>query len=414
MACDNLTHTISFSNNTPLIGETVTCTATVTNNGSTTEQFHVVFAQSGMSPFSTSTVRTIAPGATIAVTGTFQGTIATTVNICADVVCDTIPTGVFQYYPSDYYWNVRCDHLPVHSNSQTYINYFDTVLSGSWTTPHKHFIGTIAGGYRPNAVTSATPRKSLTFCNYQGVYDIWSISDYTLQYPVTSSMLVSPPGMEMGENTYYMIDKSLNKLWGVYDGRLNYRYPTPPPACSNSSLIASTGDICGVSAWTWDLNSYALRPDGHPSNSMSGTCPPAGAIRKDEWDAGVINHALFAAAYHVSSDWVYPARASGSGTSNPSGEFCIPNGTRFRLKSSYDINAFSSDPDVRMVLTCLKKYGFFVLENGWQPEVVFYSEAGHTLSYSKFTGIPWSAFEAVNMTSMIDNNDSGKMKAGTF
>ena len=89
MVCDNLAHTISFSNNTPVIGETVTCTATVTNNGTTTEQFHVNFSQSGLSPFSTSDVKTIAPGATIAVTGTFQGTIATTVNICADLICDT-------------------------------------------------------------------------------------------------------------------------------------------------------------------------------------------------------------------------------------------------------------------------------------------------------------------------------------
>ena len=134
--------------------------------------------------------------------------------------------------------------------------------------------------------------------------------------------------MEAGENTYYMIDKTTKKLWGMYDGRLNKRVVYPDP-----TLIPSTGDMAAVSAWTWDLTTYDLRPDGHPSNSMSGTCPPAGAIRKDEWDAGVINHALFAAAYRVSADWVYPARASGSGISNPSGQNSYPEWNTVQIKS---------------------------------------------------------------------------------
>ena len=141
--------------------------------------------------------QTITPGATISVTATFQGTITGTINICANLVCDTPPTGVFQYYPQDHYWNVRCDHLPVHSNSPTYIAYLNTPLSGGWNGTHAHFIGTIAGGLRFNAVTSATPRKTVTFYKYcsDGVcYDIWKISDYTLQYPITSDMVVSPAG----------------------------------------------------------------------------------------------------------------------------------------------------------------------------------------------------------------------------
>jgi hypothetical protein len=94
MACDNLTHTISISKNTILIGETVTCTAIVTNNGTTTEKFHVVFTNDG-SPLSTSTLQTIAPGATINIPVSFQGITAGTVSICSDMVCDTISTDAY-------------------------------------------------------------------------------------------------------------------------------------------------------------------------------------------------------------------------------------------------------------------------------------------------------------------------------
>ena len=90
--CTNLVHTIAFSNNTPNIGETVACTATVTNTGSTTEKFHINFAANSGAPFYTDSVQTIAPGATISVPAAFQGTFAGTVNICADLVCDTTVT----------------------------------------------------------------------------------------------------------------------------------------------------------------------------------------------------------------------------------------------------------------------------------------------------------------------------------
>ena len=90
MACNNLQHTISLSKTTPVVGETVTCTSTVTNTGLTTEQFHIVVTANGAAPFYTSAVRTITPGEVITIQSSFVGETAGNVNLCADLVCDTV------------------------------------------------------------------------------------------------------------------------------------------------------------------------------------------------------------------------------------------------------------------------------------------------------------------------------------
>jgi hypothetical protein len=396
MACDNLTHTISFSKTNPVVGETVTCTATVTNNGATTEQFHVSFAQQGLSPFFTSTVKTIAPGATISIPTTFQGMVTGTINICANVLCDTQPSGVFQFYPSDYFWNVRADHLPVHANNATYINYLNSPAG----TRQKAIMG-VWENAQFNYVNDATPRKTLTYWDYMDTWKIWQNGDYTIQYPVPPDAKVSGVNL-MGENTYYMIDTSANICWAMYDGRLNYRVAYPDP-----TLISSPGDMACIWSAKFDMTNYALRPNGQSGCSMSGLLPVPGLIRKAEIDAGVINHALFCSLYHISKDWVYPARASGSNSTYP-----IPNGTRFRMRADYDISGYSGA--ARTVLNCMKKYGFFALENTGNHEFTFGSEIGVGLSWSNFTSIPPTSLEAVDMSSMIINTNTGQMKAGTF
>ena len=61
MACNNLQIVVAVSNQTPHVGDIVSCTATVTNPWTTTEMYHVVFTADG-NEFGRSGVMTIEPG----------------------------------------------------------------------------------------------------------------------------------------------------------------------------------------------------------------------------------------------------------------------------------------------------------------------------------------------------------------
>jgi parallel beta-helix repeat protein len=99
MACDNLVQTFTVSNSNPTVNDTVTCTSSVKNNGTTSEKFHIVFSANGVT-FNTGTVKTVASGATVVTTAGFQPLTSGSMSICGDLFCDTTPTSAV--YASDY------------------------------------------------------------------------------------------------------------------------------------------------------------------------------------------------------------------------------------------------------------------------------------------------------------------------
>jgi PKD repeat protein len=92
MACDNLSMVFTVSNLTPTVNETVSCSASVTNNGTTIESYHIIFSANGVE-FGRSGVITIDPGNVHSTTMFFNPVAEGSVVICADLVCDTIPAG---------------------------------------------------------------------------------------------------------------------------------------------------------------------------------------------------------------------------------------------------------------------------------------------------------------------------------
>jgi hypothetical protein len=85
-----LDNAVSFSTDTPQLGEMITCTSTVKNTGTTSDTFKVSFSYQGGVPFYTSPNQPIAPGATVVTTTEFQCVEAGNVNISADAV-STLP-----------------------------------------------------------------------------------------------------------------------------------------------------------------------------------------------------------------------------------------------------------------------------------------------------------------------------------
>lgn len=81
-------------------------------------------------------------------------------------------------------------------------------------------------------------------------------------------------------------------------------------------------------------------------------------------------------------------------------------GQRFRLKASFDTGGFS--PEVEVILVAMQRYGLILADNGsswfvsgapddrWSNDVL-----------RELKGIPGSAFEAVDASSMRIDPDSG-------
>jgi hypothetical protein len=84
-------------------------------------------------------------------------------------------------------------------------------------------------------------------------------------------------------------------------------------------------------------------------------------------------------------------------------------GLRMRLKAGYDISGFS--PEVQVILRALKKYGLILADNGspWYisgvPDEHWDNDILHELH-----DIDGSAFEAVDVSSLMLHPDSGQVK----
>ncbi|MCI0478063.1 MAG: hypothetical protein L0Y55_17605, partial [Anaerolineales bacterium] len=224
-------------------------------------------------------------------------------------------------FPADNIWNARIDALPVHPQSNTYINFI-----GASKGLHPDFgSGTWDGGpigIPFNIVPSAQANVPISFY-YPGESDPGP-------YPI-------PPGAlrEWGSDHHILIlQQGMCLLYEVYD--------------------ASTSD--GGVSWNagsgakWNLNSNALRPAGWTSADAAGLSLLNGLVRYDEIVAGEIKHAIRFTVRATNSTHIWHARHL---TSSPYNVNAPPMGQRFRLKSSFNISTFS--PEVQVILTAFKR-----------------------------------------------------------
>ncbi len=86
-------------------------------------------------------------------------------------------------------------------------------------------------------------------------------------------------------------------------------------------------------------------------------------------------------------------------------------GQRFRLRADFNISAFS--PEVRVVLRALKEYGMVLADNGssWYLSGAPDSRWNND-HLSELGRVPGSAFEAVDVSSLMDDPDSGRVRPG--
>jgi len=132
--------------------------------------------------------------------------------------------------------------------------------------------------------------------------------------------------------------------------------------------------ICGLS---WDLNRVYPRygRGEHCTSADAAGFPMAPLLlNADEvWAAGQANGDIGHAIRFIlgnnrmaASLYVHPASHGTKATTDANAN-AVPYGSQLRLKSTFDVDAFSSKPAVRAILRSLKKYGMFLSDGGGVP-----------------------------------------------
>jgi hypothetical protein len=271
------------------------------------------------------------------------------------------PLGSCPVFPPDNAWNRDVSGLPVHANSQRYI---DTIVaSGSNKFLHADFGG--AGEYVIPYITVAGAQPAVPI-NYVAYGDESDPGPYPIP-------LGAP--IEGGSDRHVLaVDRDNCKLYELFAA-----YP------KLDHWDASSGAV-------FDLRSNALRPDGWTSADAAGLPVFAGLVRYDEVARGHIDHALRFTVSQTQRGYIHPATHFASSSTNPDRP---PMGLQLRLKASFNVSGYTGQ--ARVVLDALEKYGMIVADNGsnW-----FITGAADTRwndsDLNQLKTVPGSAFEVVD------------------
>ena len=281
--------------------------------------------------------------------------------------------------PADNIWNTPVDTLPVSANSTVYVN-----TIGASTAGHADFgSGLWDGG--PIGIPYVTVPGTQT--KYPATFLYGDESD-SGPYAIPLDAPIEGGSNSNGDRHAIAVDLDHCILYELYSA-----FPKP------ASWQAGSGAI-------FALQSNALRPVSWTSADAAGLPILPGLVRYEEVASGEIRHALRFTAPRTQRAYVWPARHYASSLTDPK---YPPMGQRFRLKASFDISRFP--PDVQVILRALKKYGMILADNGsaWYisgaPDPRWNND-----NLSTMRNIPGSAYEAVDVSALMVEANSGQAK----
>ena len=252
--------------------------------------------------------------------------------------CSAISVGVnadlngFVPFPANNPWNTDISTVPAASNSATLISNY-TAKAGNAALQAD--MGT-QYGENWNVVDSSTQTlESIGITMYPTESDIMPV-------PVPSWAVIE--GSTGGDRHLFVLDRNtcwLYESWGTTN---------------------SGGNFQAANIAVWDLTNTNQRPYNWTSADAAGLPVFPGLIRYDEVSRGEINHAIRFTLKSSADAYVAPATHSAGSDSNS-----FPMGTRFRLKSRFDISKYSAADQV--ILTAMKHYGLILADNGLDFEL---------------------------------------------
>jgi hypothetical protein len=285
-------------------------------------------------------------------------------------------------FPADNIWNRRVDDLPVDARSSEYI-----AAIGATETLHADFG---AGVWPPGSnspigipfvdVPAGQPPVEIVYTHYGSESDPGP-------FPIPGDAPIEGGPEASGDRHVLVVDRESCVLYELYNAFPN----------NNGSWSASSGA-------RYDLRSNMLRPDGWTSADAAGLPIYPGLVTYDEVASGVITHAIRFTAPETRSAHVWPARHDASSLT---GSNYPPMGQRFRLEAGFDISGYSAE--VRVILQAFKDYGLILADNGasWYISGAPDQRWNNNM-LRELHDIPGSAFEAVDVSSLIIDPNSGE------
>ena len=300
----------------------------------------------------------------------------------ATILVPTIPSGAVpppgtdcEVFPADSFWHADVRDLPVHPRSAQWLK---AMKAGS-TNLHPDFGP--SGGAQPYGIP------------YDGVDASHGKVSLEFYYPDESDPGPYPFGsditIEGGSDRHaLMVDADECVLYELYDAHWN------------------GGDPWAGSGAVFDLGSNALRPKGYTSADAAGLSIFAGLIRRDEVEAGVIDHAIRFTAQLTDKRFLWPARHQAGAADNRQ---LPPMGAWFRLRRNFPLAGYL--PETTVVLRAMKVHGMVLADNGSNFYFGGASEAGWSNAVlDELKSIPGTAFQAVRAGLMKVDPDSGQVK----
>ena len=281
--------------------------------------------------------------------------------------------------PADNIWNTLVDTLPVAANSAAYVN-----TIGSSSPTHADF-----GSGTWNGAPIGIPwiQAPGTQAKYPVTFEYADESDPG-PYAVPLNAPIEGGSASTGDRHAIAVDVDRCILYELYAA-----YPQA------NSWQAGSGAI-------YDLTSNALRPATWTSADAAGLPILPGLARYEEMAAGAIRHALRFTAPQTQRAYIWPARHYAS---RLTGAQYPPMGQRFRLKAGFDITPYPAD--VQVILRALQKYGMILADNGSSWYLSGAPDPGwNNDDLATMRNIPGSAYEAVDVSSLMIDPNSGQAK----
>lgn len=285
-------------------------------------------------------------------------------------------------FPGDHIWNTPIDNLPVHPNSANYIN-----TIGASRGLHADF----GSGVWPPGSTSPIGIPYIDVPGSQPLVPItfiwWPEQSDDGPYPIPADAPIEGGPDGDGDRHVIVLDRGSCTLYEMY-----YAFPN-----GNGSWDAANGAV-------YDLNSYALRPDGWTSADAAGLPILPGLVRYDEVASGEIRHAIRFTAPQTQASHLWPARHDASSLTAAN---YPPMGLRLRLRADYNISGFPAE--IQVILQAFKTYGLILADNGsaWYisgvPDARWDNDMLH-----KMDVITGADFEVVDVSSLMVNPNSGQ------
>jgi len=281
-------------------------------------------------------------------------------------------------FPNDSIFNTPIDSLPVNAKSATWVANLGTNSIG------------FEGAWGISLADNSTPMPDVK--TYYGVTDL---GPFVLPAIPALKRENGALRANSGSDHHVMSVRTTDcSFWEIYN---NYFSPRNcqdgSPGCTATSAITYP--------WSNYRNKGGTDAAGLPLAALT--------LHLDEIEAGAVHHPMRMTSctgciYNGTVLW--PAAAP-NGSTNASAP---PNGTRLRLKASFDISKFNATAQV--VLTALKKYGIIIADNGSEEDITVGTDVfedrqvGAALGQIAAAHITIGNFEAVDESSLMIHPNS--------